>query len=289
MHWLLLLCQQTFHNKLLANLAETDLMWGILNPLLTVTVAVKPKPSTEFCCLTVFLVGMLLTLNVIFLSAIVIDRYVAVSKPIEYHKLQVNLENFNVFITTSTIYSIFVGGLFASQIAIYYTAEFSCFDFEPLMHPWFAVFFTGHYFIALIFMVYAYTTMIIAAVRQQKKINDTLLLSQNSTVGLLVQVKAARMSAVIIGSSMVLIAPTMFQTVITSITKQKDQNFIYFLLKGPGFTLNSLLDPIIYFLLVKDFRRCIKKLLCRSNYIAAVDDNQLSQPMTISVAPRTLR
>lgn len=247
---------QTFANRYLACLAASDLLWGLLAPGMWLTYEITPVMNASVCSFLVFFATFSMISSLAILLLVTRDRLLAVTKPVEY-KLMMTIKRFVKHIVVCMLYSIFMSVFAQVQVLKNWKNGSSClFDF--IVWQWFAYYIVAHYIFALLYMLISYSFIVMSVRNHKRRIQTS---SQNGLF-FVTQLKATRMSAIIIGTSMTLLSPNMIHVILVNVMNQEYDMLNN--IRAISVTLNSLVNPFIYVFQNQDFRICFKKLVCHS-------------------------
>ena len=249
---LVILAFKSFHrirhvtNYFVVSLAVTDILVAVVSMPVWVAYIVsgpslfKSKPLLQIVwTVTDIMVSVASIWNLTFVS---IDRYLCITGPLYYHARMTSIRAI-IIIVTVWLYSIIVASL---------APTFWHFDLYTL------VIVVLNYAIPVIIILFAYVSIFKAARYQAKQI-DLNVNGKSRRFSLTVELKAAKTLGVVIGTFIVCWSPFFALNLSYYICRCAPSPLIVSVAKWMHYG-NSMLNPLIYGLMNKNFRFAFKKL-----------------------------
>ncbi|XP_014679208.1 PREDICTED: probable G-protein coupled receptor 52 [Priapulus caudatus] len=185
-----------------------------------------------------------------------INRYVAIVHPLRYNQLMTPTRT-GVLIALSTTYGIVIGIAAAIQTS-YHWEPFSICIIELKLSPGLVYVICSHYIIIFIAMVYCYIVIMKIVWYHTRMMAAASAEEREDMSAFHATLKMSKTLLTVVGTSFTLLTPHVLYMILI-------HNFpfrfrILRLIRINALTLNSLLNPIIYFYKYKDFRHAVREL-----------------------------
>ena len=248
---------QTMYNIMLASLAGTDLVVGIMSQPIFVAQEIfflTGPPLTEYCRIyreTIWVYLSPSTASLIQLAVLSLERYIAMKYSLKYDSI-VTSNRLTVAIVCSWLISIL-------QVIARYT------------NSRFLVLITFYLYLAVSFLsifviTYCHIVVYFVSRRHMKKIKSELV-SREDTVKFLKERKASKTTTIIIGFLFVSYIPGMFYSIVRYFLPKGDYTLTLTAPLPPFSTtcilINSFFNPFIYCWRNKELRKAFFELLSR--------------------------